>query len=76
MKKYLPKIFLVFIIIGTFTYILGYSLAAETADKNKAPENKTEAVVDNVGQLENVLLAKLPGKRGFNSSSPSSRSLM
>jgi type IV pilus assembly protein PilQ len=62
MKKYLPKIFLVFIIIGTFTYISGYSLAAETADKNKAPENKTEAVLDNAGQLENVLLAKLPGK--------------
>jgi type IV pilus assembly protein PilQ len=62
MKKYLPKIFLVLIIIGTFTYISGYSLAAETADKNKAPANKTEAVIDNVGHLENVLLAKLPGK--------------
>ena len=62
MKKYLPKIFLVLLIIGAFTYISGYSLAAETADKNKAPENKTEAVVDNVGQLENVILAKLPGK--------------
>lgn len=62
MKKYLPKIFLVFIIIVTFTYVSGASLAAETADKNKAPENKTEAVIDNVGHLENVLLAKLPGK--------------
>ena len=63
MKKYLSKIFLVFIIIvWTFTYISGDSLAAETADKNKAPENKTEAVVANVGHLENVLLAKLPGK--------------
>ena len=63
MKKYLPKIFLVFIIIvWIFTYISGDSLAAETADKNKAPENKTEAVVANVGHLENVLLAKLPGK--------------
>ena len=62
MKKYLPKIFLVFMIIGTFAYISGYSLAAETADKNKAPENKTEAVLANAGQLENVLLAKLPGK--------------
>jgi type IV pilus assembly protein PilQ len=62
MKKYLPKIFLVFIIIGTFTYISGYSLAAETADKNNVPENKTEAVLANAGQLENVLLAKLPGK--------------
>ena len=46
MKKYLPKIFIVFIIIvWIFTYISGDSLAAETADKNKAPENKTEAVV-------------------------------
>jgi len=63
MKKYLSKIFPVFIIvIWIFTYIPGTSLAAETTDKNKAPEDKTEAVVDNVGHLENVLLAKLPGK--------------
>ena len=63
MKKYLSKILLVFIIIiWLFTYISGISLAAETADKNKAPENKTEAVVDNVGNLENILFAKLPGK--------------
>ena len=63
MKKYLPKIFLVFIIIiWTFTYISGASLAEETADKNKAPENNTETVVANVGNLENVLFAKLSGK--------------
>jgi type IV pilus assembly protein PilQ len=63
MKKYLPKIFLVFIIIvWTFTYISGASLAEETADKNKAPENKTEDVVVSVGHLENVLFAKLSGK--------------
>ena len=63
MKKYLSKIFLVFIIIiWIFTYISGISLAEETTDKNKAPENKTEAVLANAGQLENVLLAKLPGK--------------
>ena len=63
MKKYLPKIFIVFIIIiWTFTYISGASLAAETADKNKAPENQTEAFVANVGHLENILLVKLPGK--------------
>ena len=63
MKKYLPKIFLVFIIIiWTFTYISGASLAEETADKNKAPENNTEAVVANAGNLENVLFAKLSGK--------------
>jgi type IV pilus assembly protein PilQ len=63
MKKYLPKKFLVFIIIiWTFTYISGASLAAETADKNKALENKTETVAANIGHLENVLLAKSPGK--------------
>jgi type IV pilus assembly protein PilQ len=63
MKKYLSKIFLVFIIlVWIFTYIPGISLAAETADKNKAPENKTQAVVDNVGNLENILFAKFPGK--------------
>ena len=63
MKKYLSKIFLVFIIlIWIFTYISGISLSAETADNNKVPENNTEAVVDNAGHLENILLAKLPGK--------------
>ena len=63
MKKYLSKTFLVFLIlVWVFTYIPGISLAEETADKNKAPENKTEAVVDNVGNLENILFAKLPGK--------------
>ena len=64
MKKYLSKTFIVFIIlVWVFTYSPGISLAEETAaDKNKAPENKTEAVVDNVGNLENILFAKLPGK--------------
>ena len=63
MKKYLSKTFIVFLIlVWVFTYIPGISLAEETADKNKAPENKTEAVVDNVGNLENILFAKLPGK--------------
>jgi type IV pilus assembly protein PilQ len=63
MKKYLPKKIIVFIIIiWTFTYISGASLAEETADKNKAPENNTETVVANVGNLENVLFAKLSGK--------------
>ena len=37
-------------------------MAEETADKNKAPENNTETVVANVGNLENVLFAKLSGK--------------
>jgi hypothetical protein len=51
MKKYLPKKIIVFIIIiWTFTYISGASLAEETADKNKAPENNTETVVANVGR--------------------------
>ena len=63
MKKYLPNKLLIFIIIiWIFTYVSGASLAEETADKNKAPENKTEAVLANAGHLENVLLAKLPGK--------------
>jgi type IV pilus assembly protein PilQ len=67
MRKYLLKIFLVFIIIvWTFTYISGASLAAATADKNEAPENKEEAVVTNVGHLENVLFAKLSGKERIN----------
>ena len=63
MKKYLPKKFLIFIIIiWTFTYISGASLAAETADKNKAPESNTAAVIANAGNLENVLFVKLSGK--------------
>ena len=67
MKKYLPKKIIVFIIIiWTFTYISGASLAEETADKNKAPENNTETVVANVGNLENVLFAKLSGKERIN----------
>jgi len=45
-----------------FTYITGYSFAAGTDDSNKAPENKTEAIVSNDGNLENVLFAKLLGK--------------
>ena len=63
MKKYLSKTFLVFTItIWIFTYIAGVSFAAETTDKNKASEDKSAAVVANVGNLENVLLEKLPGK--------------
>ncbi|MGA2780682.1 MAG: secretin and TonB N-terminal domain-containing protein [Smithella sp.] len=63
MKKYLPNKLLIFIIIiWIFTCVSGASLAAETTDENKAPENKAEDVVANVGHLENVLLAKLPGK--------------
>ncbi len=63
MKKYLPNKLLIFIIIiGIFTCVSGASLAVETTDENKAPENKAEDVVANAGHLENVLLAKLPGK--------------
>ena len=63
MKKYLSKTFLVFTItIWIFTYIAGVSFAAETTDKNKTYEDKSAAVVANVGNLENVLLEKLPGK--------------
>jgi type IV pilus assembly protein PilQ len=63
MKKYLSKTFIFFIIlVWVFTYSPGISLAEVTEDKNKAPENKTEAVIDNIGKLENILFAKLPGK--------------
>jgi type IV pilus assembly protein PilQ len=63
MKKYLSKIFPIFIIIiWIFTYVSGASLSAETAEKNTAPENKTDAVVANIGHLENILFAKLSGK--------------
>lgn len=56
MKKYLSKTLLVFIIlVWVFTYIPGISLAAATVDK-------TEAVFDNVGNLENILFARFPGK--------------
>ena len=63
MKKYLSRIFIVFVIIAWIvTYITGYSFAAPTADNNKAPENKIEANTANLGNLENVLFAKSPGK--------------
>jgi type IV pilus assembly protein PilQ len=63
MKKYLSKTFLVFTItIWIFTYIAGVSSALETTDKNKSSEDKSAAVVANVGNLENVLLEKLSGK--------------
>ncbi|HBI47537.1 MAG TPA: hypothetical protein DDX93_02275 [Smithella sp.] len=63
MKKYLSKTFLIFIVIlWIFTYVSGASFAAETSDKNKAAEEKAAAVVANVGNLENILLEKLPGK--------------
>ena len=57
MKKYSPKIFIALIIIAwIFTYIMGHSFAA-----SQDPGNKAEAT-SSAGQLENVLLAKLPGK--------------
>lgn len=63
MKKYLSKTFLVFTItIWIFTYIPGVSSALETTDKNKSSEDKSAAVVANVGNLKNVLLEKLSGK--------------
>jgi len=63
MKKYLSKTLIFFIIlVWVFTYIPGIALAEETTEKNKAPESKTETVVDNVGNLENISFVKLPGK--------------
>jgi len=62
MKKYLSRIFIVFVIIAwIFTYITGKSFAVSAEDNNKASENKTEVSV-NDGNLENVLFVKLPGK--------------
>jgi type IV pilus assembly protein PilQ len=62
MKKYLSRIFIVFVIIAwIFTYITGKSLAVSAEDNSKASENKTEVSV-NDGNLENVLFVKLPGK--------------
>jgi len=61
MKQYLSKIFIVFVIIaGVFTYNAENSFSAPTAD-DKASENKV-AVTANTGTLENIYLAKLPGK--------------
>ena len=63
MKKYLSRIFIVFVTIAWIvTYITGYSFAAPAADNDKAPENKMEANTANLGNLENVLFAKSPGK--------------
>lgn len=57
MKKYSPKIFIALVIIALiFTYIVGHPFAAA-----QDPGNKAEAA-PSAAQLENVLLAKLPGK--------------
>jgi len=63
MKKYLSGIFIAFAIIaGIFICVAGYSVSASAAD-NKTSENKADAAVTvSAGNLENVLLAKLPGK--------------
>lgn len=67
MKKYLSRIFMVFVIIAwIFTYIPGDYFTAGAADNTKAPENKAGAVTASTGNLENVLLAKLPGKERVN----------
>jgi type IV pilus assembly protein PilQ len=61
MKKYLSKIFIIFVIIaGIFTYIAENSFSAPTADV-KDSENKITATA-NTGTLENIYLARLPGK--------------
>ena len=61
MKKYLSGIFIVFLIIaGISTYITENSFAA-AEEENKPSEGKTQAVAAE-GTLENVLMAKLPGK--------------
>ncbi|MEN6421472.1 MAG: hypothetical protein ABFD76_05940 [Smithella sp.] len=60
MKKHLSKIFIALVIISwIFTYIAENSFAA-VADDDKASANI--AAAEKTGILENVLLAKLPGK--------------
>ncbi len=63
MKKYLSRIFSIFVFIASIVAgVTGYSFAAATADNDKAPENKIAADTANLGNLESVLFAKLPGK--------------
>jgi len=61
MKKYLSKIFIIFAIIaGIFIYVAENSFSAPAADV-KDSENTITATA-NTGTLENIYLAKLPGK--------------
>jgi type IV pilus assembly protein PilQ len=61
MKRYLSGIFIIFAIIAwIFICVTGYSFAAST--ENKVSEDKADTNNTNSGNLENVLLAKLPGK--------------
>jgi type IV pilus assembly protein PilQ len=61
MKKYLSGIFIVSVIIASiFTYITGSSFAA--VGDGKSFQSNQEAVASGSGLLENILLAKLPGK--------------
>ncbi len=61
MNKYLSKIFIIFVIVvGIFSYIEVNSFANPTEDV-KDSENKI-TVTANTGTLENIYLAKLPGK--------------
>jgi type IV pilus assembly protein PilQ len=63
MKRNLSRIFMVFVVIAWIAaYITGYSFAAVSADDSKAPENKMGTDTANLGNLESVLFAKLPGK--------------
>ena len=59
MKKYLSKIFPVFIILWIFLYAPGV-ITDLSADQNK--ENGSQAVTSNVGYLENVLFEKSSGR--------------
>ncbi|MDI6741989.1 MAG: hypothetical protein QMD11_04530, partial [Smithella sp.] len=60
MKKYLSGIFIVLVIIAwIFTYIAGNSFAAVEDSKSS---QGNPAVASGSGTLENILLAKLPGK--------------
>jgi type IV pilus assembly protein PilQ len=62
MKRYLSGIFIIFAIIAwIFICVTGYSFAAST-ENNKVSEAKADTNNANSGNLENVFLAKLPGK--------------
>lgn len=63
MKKYLSGILIISLIIaGMFTYAAGTSFAA-AEEENPTSESQAQAVnASTEGSLENVLLARLPGK--------------
>lgn len=61
MKKYLSGIIIVTVIMAwIFSYMTGHSFAA--VEDSQSAQGRTETVASATGTLENILLAKLPGK--------------